>query len=261
MNAVNHLSYAHVGNEPLEELQAICNPCHEYISGKRDIDPLGENIGVYLAGPIRANDWRRELFVGYDHWKHIPGYRGPNVVPEAGEESFWPTIEHGLVGGFDFCGPFFISELCEHGGARWGRDHAWLLGHRSEDGVDGEPSLFIERLRQVIRATDILFVWLPEGIVSGGTILEVGMAYALGKTIVWADNHEYLCVDPGESEPDECNLYPSHLDDPFWLAKSCAWLSIHAPNAREAFDKFLKESLPSVMAHVLRKQFPFSAPG
>ncbi len=37
---VHHLSYANVGDEPLEDLQGLCRPCHEYLSAKRDDDPL-----------------------------------------------------------------------------------------------------------------------------------------------------------------------------------------------------------------------------
>ena len=36
---VHHLSYAHTFDEPLEDLQAICKPCHEFLSGKTVADP------------------------------------------------------------------------------------------------------------------------------------------------------------------------------------------------------------------------------
>lgn len=38
--AVHHLTYKNLGDEPLHELQAICNPCHEYLSGVREDDPM-----------------------------------------------------------------------------------------------------------------------------------------------------------------------------------------------------------------------------
>lgn len=38
-DAVHHLTYARVGHEDLEDLQAICNPCHQYLSGTADVDP------------------------------------------------------------------------------------------------------------------------------------------------------------------------------------------------------------------------------
>lgn len=57
--AVHHLTYTNVGNEPLEDLQAVCNPCHEFLSGKSDIDPkpykypaeeAAEEWEAYVAG-------------------------------------------------------------------------------------------------------------------------------------------------------------------------------------------------------------------
>lgn len=39
MDAVHHLTYENVGHEPLEDLQAICDPCHAFLSGKLDSDP------------------------------------------------------------------------------------------------------------------------------------------------------------------------------------------------------------------------------
>jgi hypothetical protein len=37
--AVHHLTYERIGHELLEDLQAVCNSCHEFVSGKRDTDP------------------------------------------------------------------------------------------------------------------------------------------------------------------------------------------------------------------------------
>lgn len=36
---VHHRTYEHLYAEPLEDLIHICRPCHEYESGKSDIDP------------------------------------------------------------------------------------------------------------------------------------------------------------------------------------------------------------------------------
>jgi hypothetical protein len=37
--AVHHLTYERIGHELLEDLQAVCDPCHEYLSAKREDDP------------------------------------------------------------------------------------------------------------------------------------------------------------------------------------------------------------------------------
>lgn len=36
----HHLTYKNIGNEPLEDLQGVCRPCHEYLSAKSEFDPL-----------------------------------------------------------------------------------------------------------------------------------------------------------------------------------------------------------------------------
>lgn len=41
MDACHHLTYARKYDEQLDDLQAICNPCHEFTHGKRDVDPVG----------------------------------------------------------------------------------------------------------------------------------------------------------------------------------------------------------------------------
>lgn len=54
---VHHLTYAHLGNEFPEDLQPVCRPCHEYLSGITDNDPAFAIILTLLAqglepGPI-----------------------------------------------------------------------------------------------------------------------------------------------------------------------------------------------------------------
>lgn len=36
--AVHHLTYRNIGNEPLEDLMAVCNDCHKFLSGKTSFD-------------------------------------------------------------------------------------------------------------------------------------------------------------------------------------------------------------------------------
>lgn len=63
--AVHHLTYARLYRERLEDLQDICQACHEFTHGKTNIDPkmlapvklLGVTVKtVYLAGK-RTNRW------------------------------------------------------------------------------------------------------------------------------------------------------------------------------------------------------------
>lgn len=44
--AVHHMTYENVGHETLDELLAVCNPCHEWLSGKSDRDPALVRLGA-----------------------------------------------------------------------------------------------------------------------------------------------------------------------------------------------------------------------
>ena len=37
--ATHHLTYVRFGHESLEDLQGVCDPCHEFLSGKSSFDP------------------------------------------------------------------------------------------------------------------------------------------------------------------------------------------------------------------------------
>jgi hypothetical protein len=58
--ATHHLTYERLGHERLEDLLGVCNPCHEYLSGKGELDPAGARLdplpqGIYLVVPV-GND-------------------------------------------------------------------------------------------------------------------------------------------------------------------------------------------------------------
>lgn len=43
MDNCHHLTYARLYNERLEDLQAICEPCHQFTHGKSDVDPAAKS--------------------------------------------------------------------------------------------------------------------------------------------------------------------------------------------------------------------------
>jgi hypothetical protein len=49
MQATHHLTYERIGNELLEDLQGVCNPCHEFLSAKTNIDPVETSYQEDLA--------------------------------------------------------------------------------------------------------------------------------------------------------------------------------------------------------------------
>jgi hypothetical protein len=47
--STHHLTYTRIGRELLDDLQAVCNRCHDFLSGKSDFDPTMDRLSV-LAG-------------------------------------------------------------------------------------------------------------------------------------------------------------------------------------------------------------------
>lgn len=60
-DAVHHLTYANVGNEPLEDLQAVCDPCHAFLSGKSDYDPAYKHPAEIACEEWEANRSNSEM--------------------------------------------------------------------------------------------------------------------------------------------------------------------------------------------------------
>lgn len=56
MAATYHLTYEHIGDEPLEDLQGVCRLCLAFLSGKSDFDPTtwlarAVEFAVAILGP------------------------------------------------------------------------------------------------------------------------------------------------------------------------------------------------------------------
>jgi hypothetical protein len=49
IDAVHHLTYARKYEERIEDLQGICNGCHEFIHGKSDVDPKTGQARPFVA--------------------------------------------------------------------------------------------------------------------------------------------------------------------------------------------------------------------
>ena len=47
--STHHLTYINVGHEPLDDLLAVCNPCHEFLSAKREEDPKKSVVLAVMA--------------------------------------------------------------------------------------------------------------------------------------------------------------------------------------------------------------------
>lgn len=66
--AVHHLTYENVGNERLGDLLAVCEPCHEFLSGKSTENPLEY---CYVVSPrLDAGPHFIHLLVPVEGWMH-----------------------------------------------------------------------------------------------------------------------------------------------------------------------------------------------
>ncbi len=51
--STHHVTYKNIGNEPLEDLLAVCDPCHAFLSAKSADDPASHVRLFVLALDIR----------------------------------------------------------------------------------------------------------------------------------------------------------------------------------------------------------------
>lgn len=67
--SVHHLTYARIGHELLEDLLAVCNDCHKWLSGKSNFDPLGgasRNLNIGITANIdEVRQERLRLVISY----------------------------------------------------------------------------------------------------------------------------------------------------------------------------------------------------
>lgn len=218
--STHHKTYARIGHELLEDLLGVCNPCHEWLSRKRDDDPAliapitqlaaprpapifneqGKQARVYLAGKIGKQDWRHQLFPGLDRlvtsndldewrtWKSSAfNHQAPIIDPE------WVDLAEIERDGLLYGGPYFVG--CDHGGYHGRNTH----GQQQPDphggtccvtpGIDREQ--ITESCLSLIRRCDYVFCWLdkPDAY---GSIFELGFAEALSKPVFLAMPHTGL---------------------------------------------------------------------
>jgi len=145
---------------------------------------------IYMAGKISKNDWRHEI---------VPKLRDSvtNKVPEK-----WESVSFALGDSIlQYVGPFFIS--CDHGCAHGRGEHGssvatnnvcgdevWGSKHYSSQIAKEET---FHRCLSAIHDCDLFFAWLDQRD-AHGTLVEIGVARALGKTI-WIGSPPGFDVD------------------------------------------------------------------
>lgn len=252
MDHVHHLTYERKYKEEMEDLQAICKPCHEFTHGKSDSDPVrtrpvrvigmsGLSFGVrsfYLAGKITGTCWRGEIVDDWEYENHSRAYLESGLGDSDGQ--WWRRVAcaaESVFGVFlDYTGPWWFDPRggC-HTEAMWCRPpHAYAAEdcdkHGMPCGTSDENRDFIEPtvsgcVQRAISDADLLFAWIDSDDCLG-TMLEVGMARAKGKLVVVASPPTF---DARET----------------WLARSVADVCVLAPSAGDAWKHFwqnLKEA-------------------
>lgn len=214
MDHVHHLTYARKYAERLEDLQACCKQCHEFIHAKSDSDPAAHRPFVlpwcktpvktfYLAGKITGTTWRDAIVPGWSEENHSSSYW--QAFYDYDETSTWCVVPNvcmcGGVG-LHYSGPWW-RDMFGHG---LSSNSAGPHGYSSIDECPDVSDEFIQEIRlretKVLRAVceaienaDMLFAWIdsPD---CYGTIYEIGFAKALGKVVVVATDEAFLETAP-----------------------------------------------------------------
>lgn len=211
MNHVHHLTYARKYNEPLDDLQAICKGCHDFIHAKSNTDPVetapillnGKQIrNVYLAGKITGTTWRDQItklpwsrdnegLVGYG-WNASEWATVSECIPIPGKKQmlgmtgpWWRPLA--MYGGHGNNGTNSYSHSCGTKECEPEYDnHGCFVGAEMANYTPDEERLLKAEIRsnifQGIETCDLLFAWI-DTLDCFGTIAEIGIARRAGKHI------------------------------------------------------------------------------
>ena len=239
MDACHHITYARKYNERIDDLQGLCNGCHQFIHGKLDVDPIDEQPlifnsteirTVYLAGSITGTTWRDEIVDGWSYENHSPLYSGG-----VGED--WNVL-HDVVRTNRRCklhltGPFWYAPAGGHGWCAAANRWSDNIVHANSNTVDNHGCLdFIERMGiyhriwNALECTDLMFCWIdkPE---CYGTLVEVGLF--AGRRF-----------SRSGSKPIVIYSHPSiDLEDDHWMMLCPSLFHSQAATAGEAWSDFL----------------------
>lgn len=201
----------------------------------------------YLAGKVSpANDWRKGILGGAlpYHLNRVPNPFSP------GREKVLscapPRWAIHCYGGHEYTGPFYVTQskiVDERHPDEPSFPEEWSHAMASlYDG--GHGSCWLEPDRKKIFLTcvegiekcDVLFAWIEDW-TAFGTLVEIGMAWGMGKTIVIA-------------EPPRSESYKP--EDELWFCRECGY-RIQQPTPLEAYKEFLVRYGESVTMRLERE--------
>jgi len=198
MDHVHHMTYARKYAERIEDLQACCKPCHEFIHGKSDFDPAQFRPVIipwckskvktfYLAGKITGTAWRDEIVAG---WSDARSTAYANAV----EDRLWLSVGNVTTAcgvSLDYCGPWW-KDLSGGHASSTENSHPHACGDPFQVLDDywerqyAEDRLEVSRnVHRTICGADMLFAWIDSADCYG-TIYEIGLARAQRKVVVVA---------------------------------------------------------------------------
>jgi len=199
--STHHKTYARIGRELMEDLLGVCNPCHEYLSGKSDHDPTtiptlapaptkvppvlnsrGQQMRGYFAGKIAKQDWRHSIFPGLDRVATNSDIEVEDISgghhSYVGSRTNDPAVAKLEADGILYGGPYFVG--CDHGGFHGESSHG--QGADSDVLCCATSGIFrpyiLDECSRLISQSDFVFCWLDSAD-AYGTIFELGFARAL----------------------------------------------------------------------------------
>jgi hypothetical protein len=182
-------------------------------------EPTQKEISFYFAGKISKNCWRHEIF---------GDLRGAERFQETSSGKL-PISRNALGTGLHYSGPYFIG--CDHG-CYHGAHSNGVVGRGDCLDLAFVPSRV--QVPQIaydqIRRADVLFAWIVDR-TCYGTLVEIGFAHALQKTI-------WLAYTPKMVISGEPGYAPKN---DLWFAQSLAQHCCVATSAAKAFCYFLEQ--------------------
>jgi hypothetical protein len=214
MDHVHQLTYARKYREKLDDLQACCKACHEFIHGKSNSDPVYDRHlllpwcgtpvkSFYLAGKITGTTWRESIVPGWSEENHSWAYGSAFLDYEY--DKTWATVPNAcsvLGAGMHFTGPWWKdTESCGHSTSDsssfphgYGSQVNNLGLHLQDVTARQLRTEVLSAVKSAIARSDMLFAWIDSGDCYG-TIYEIGYAKALGKPVAVGISED-LCSTP-----------------------------------------------------------------
>lgn len=230
MDHVHHLTYERKYGERLEDLQACCKQCHEFIHAKSELDPALDRPAVlpwcktrvkffYLAGKITRTTWRETIVGEWSFENHSWSYGQAYFDYE--EDGTWAIVPHACKVldsiSLHYTGPWWRDDFCHGQSNDSGFPHGYSsVGQPLKE--ESDKKQIANAVSKAIRDSDMLFAWVDSHDCYG-TLLEIGYARGLGKTVVVVFSDT---IDSRE----------------LWLARAAATYSLTAKTPRDGWDEF-----------------------